>query len=450
MLRVIQNSHAAGAKSYYSTGDYFLDGQEMAGVWRGEGAKQLGLSGEIKRADWDALCDGINPKNGEKLLQRRKENRTVCYDFNFHVPKSLSVLYAMTEDGRIFDAFRECVDSTMQDIEKEMHTRVRIGGKNEDRLSPNITYGLFIHKTARPVGGIPDPHLHAHAVVFNETFDEKEKRWKAGQFKPVVSDAAWFASVFHARLSRKLAELGLPIERTKKGWEIEGVARTLVNKFSRRTALIEEKAREKGIEDPDVKAELGAKTRSRKAKNLTMPQLQAEWRGRMSAQELDALARLEERIGSDPLPQDDGAAAKALDYAVGHEFERRSVVPQRQLLSTALRHGVGRVTPEQIVAQADRHGLIIGERKGKRMATTRKALELETAIVTFARNGRGKYRPLGNPGRKLSREWLNAEHARPSNIFLARMTASLWFGVLPASVKRRCSRKPLRASKKME
>ena len=414
MLRIIQNSHAAGAKSYYSSGDYYLDGQELAGVWRGEGAKKLGLSGEVKRAEWDALCDGINPNTGEKLLQRRKENRTVCYDFNFHVPKSVSVLYAgMTEDDprarALLDAFRESVESTMQDIEKEMHTRVRKDGKNEDRLSPNMTYGLFVHKTARPVAGVPDPHLHAHAVVFNQNFDAQEKIWKAGQFKPVVSDAAWFSSVFHARLSAKLAALGLPIERTKTGWEIEGVSRTLVNKFSRRTALIEEKAREKGIEDPDAKAELGAKTRSRKAKNLTMPELQAEWRGRMSPQELDVLARLEERIGGDPLPQDEGAAAKSMDYAIGHEFERRSVVPQRQLLATALRHGVGRVTPEQIIRQADRSGLIVGERKGKRMTTTRQALALESAIVRFARDGRGKYRRLGKPGRKLSREWLNPQ-----------------------------------------
>jgi hypothetical protein len=73
MLRIIQNSHAVGAKSYYTTGDYYLDGeeQELPGVWRGEGAKKLGLFGEIQRADWDALCDGINPKTGEKLLQRR-------------------------------------------------------------------------------------------------------------------------------------------------------------------------------------------------------------------------------------------------------------------------------------------------------------------------------------------------------------------------------------------
>jgi conjugative relaxase-like TrwC/TraI family protein len=409
MLRIIQNSHAAGAKSYYTSGDYYLDGeeQELPGVWRGEGAKKLGLTGEIQRADWDALCDGINPTNGEKLLQRRKDNRTVCYDFNFHVPKSISLLYALTGDDRILDAFRDSVDSTMQDIEQEMHTRVRKDGKNEDRLSRNMTVGLFIHKTARPIDGVPDCHLHAHAVAFNCTHDDQEQAWKAGQFRPILNDAAWWGAVFHARFARRLSELGLPIERTKKSYELAGVSRALIEKFSRRTALIEERAREKGIEDPDAKAELGAKTRSKKVKNLSMPQLQAEWRGRMTPQELDAMSRLEKLLGGDAQPQDESAAGRGIAYAIGHEFERKSVIPERKLLTTALKHSIGHALPEQVVKEADRNGVIIGERCGRRMVTTREVLEEEKRIIDFARGGRGTLPALGKRGRKLKRDWLN-------------------------------------------
>ena len=72
--------------------------------------------------------------------------------------------------------------------------------------------------------------------------------------------------MFHSRFAHRLADLGLPIERTKKGWELAGVDKGLIDKFSRRTAQIEEKAREMGIDDPEAKAELGAKTRERKAK----------------------------------------------------------------------------------------------------------------------------------------------------------------------------------------
>ncbi|HEX3600546.1 MAG TPA: MobF family relaxase [Lacipirellulaceae bacterium] len=409
MLRINQNSHAAGAKSYYTTSDYYVDGQERAGVWRGEGAKKLGLSGEIQRADWDALCDGLDPKSGEKLLQRIKDNRTVGYDFNFHVPKSVSVLYAATKDERIVDAFRASVDATMREIETEMQTRVRKDGKNEDRRTGNMLWGEFVHFTSRPMhDGVPDPHLHAHCFVLNTTWDAEEKAWKSGQFRPVVSDAAYFASVFHSRFANKLADLGLPIERTKNRWEIGGgMPKSLIRKFSRRTALIEETAREKGIEDPKAKSELGAKTRSRKAKNMSMPQLQAEWRSRMSPQELEALAHLEKLIGGDARPTDEGSAERAVAFAIGHEFERRSVVPERQLLATALKHAVGRATPEQVLKQIDRSGVIIGERKGRRMATTREVLGEERRIIDFARSGRGAAAPLGKPDYKLKKQDLD-------------------------------------------
>ena len=46
MLRIIQNSTAAGAKSYYSTADYYTEGQELVGIWRGKGTAMLGLEGE--------------------------------------------------------------------------------------------------------------------------------------------------------------------------------------------------------------------------------------------------------------------------------------------------------------------------------------------------------------------------------------------------------------------
>ena len=106
MLRINQNTQAAGAKSYYSTADYYSEGQELTGRWRGEAARQLGLQGDVKQADWDALCDNQHPQTGEQLTPRRQMGRTVGYDFNFHVPKSVSVLYAMTRDERLLDAVR--------------------------------------------------------------------------------------------------------------------------------------------------------------------------------------------------------------------------------------------------------------------------------------------------------------------------------------------------------
>jgi conjugative relaxase-like TrwC/TraI family protein len=407
MLRITQNVHAAGAKSYYSTADYYSEGQELTGRWRGDAARRLGLEGNVKQAQWDALCDNQHPQTGKRLTPRTDSDRTVGYDFNFHVPKSVSLLYATTRDDRLLDAFRDAVDDTMHAMEAEMQTRVRKNGRNENRRTGNMVWGEFVHFTSRPVDGLPDPHLHAHCFVFNTTWDKDEQAWKAGQFRDLKRDAPYFEAVFHSRLSHRLYDLGLPIQRTAKGWELAGVDKGLIDKFSRRTALIEQKAREKGIDDPAAKDELGAKTRERKQKDLAFPELQETWRGRMSPQEIELLKDLERKLGGDAEPRDESAAVRAIDHAIGHVFERRSVVPERQLLRAALKHSVGQATVEQVHDRANRAELINGDRHGRRMVTTREVLKEEMKLVAFARQGRGSCKPFVKRHDRFQRDWLN-------------------------------------------
>ncbi len=407
MLRIIQSTGSAHAKSYYSTADYYSEGQELTGRWRGQAAKLLGLDGDVQQAQWDALCDNSHPATGVRLTARQRNDRTVGYDFNFHVPKSLSLLYATTRDERLLDAFRDSVDGTMHDIEAEMAARVRKGGKNEDRRTGNMAWGEFIHFTSRPVDGVPDPHLHAHCYVFNTTFDAQEQAWKAGQFRELKRDAPYFEAVFHSRLAHQLSDLGLPIERTKKGWELSGVNQELVEKFSRRTAQIEEKAREMGLDSAAAKDGLGAKTREHKQKNLSFPELQKTWQSRMTAEERQLLASLEQRIGGDAEPVDDSAAARGLEYAVGHMFERKSVVPERRLLAEALKHSVGEASPESVHQAYERSDLIRGDRDGQKMATTRDVLKEERRVIAFARQGRGACKPYSKHHDSFKRDWLN-------------------------------------------
>ncbi len=412
MLRITQNAQAGGAKSYYSTADYYSEGQELTGRWRGKAARMLGLEGNVRQEEWDALCDNLHPTSGEKLTPRQKADRTIGYDFNFHVPKSVSLLYAVTRDDRILNAFRDSVDETMRDIESEMSTRVRKGGKNENRVTGNMVWGEYVHFTSRPVNGVPDPHLHAHCFAFNTTFDKKEEAWKAGQFRDLKRDAPYFEAVFHARFSHRLAELGLPIERKRKGWELGGVDRGLIDKFSRRKAQVDEKARELGIDDPEAKSELVVRTRERKQKDLTLPELQETWRGRLSRQERDALASLAEKLGGDAEPRNGNASRRAMEYAIGAGFERRSVMPERELLAIALKQAVGQATVEQVLDRAAQSELIIRDRSGRRMATTRDVLQEERRVIEFAKDGRGKCKPLVGKGRKLKRDWLNDEQKK--------------------------------------
>lgn len=409
MLRIIQNSHVAGAKNYYSTADYYSAGQELVGQFRGEGAKLLGLAHEVDKSSWDALCDNRDPTTGEKLTPRVKDNRTVGYDFNFHVPKSVSLLYGVTRDERILDAFRDAMRETMDDIQSEVQTRVRKSGQNEDRTTGNLVWGEFVHFTSRPVDGVPDPHLHGHSFVFNITHDDQENRWKAAQFRNLKRDAPYFQAAYHNRLARNLQAAGLPIERTAKGWEIAGLTPAMLAKFSRRTRQIEALAKEKGITDPQQKAELGAKTRQKKQTELSAESLRQEWLSRLSGSEGDALVKAYGRLGSVPTREEPSATRAAVDHAIEHCFERKSVVPERTLVAEALQRGVGQVTPEGVRQEMDRQGVITATRSGQVLVTTRAVLAEERRMLGFARAGRGTCKPLGKPEHLIQRDWLNAD-----------------------------------------
>jgi conjugative relaxase-like TrwC/TraI family protein len=404
---MIQNTSSAGAKHYYSTADYYTEGQELQGFWRGQGAVRLGLRGLIEREAWDALCDNRHPETGDALTLRRKQERRVGYDFNFHVPKSVSVLYGLTKDERILDAFCASVDETMRDMESEMKTRVRASGKNEDRTTGNMVWGEFIHTTARPVDGVPDPHLHAHCFVFNTTFDDQENRWKAGQFGDLKRDAPYFEAMFHSRMARRLADLGLPTVRTKTGWEVEGIAGSALDKFSRRTALIEETARAKGITNAKEKEGLGAKTRQRKVKEMSFNELRKLWVARLTDDEMAGIQKTGSRMGGPSIAEEEHAASAAVHLATEHCFERKSVVPERQLLATALKQSVGKASVSSVVREFKEQNFIIAERERRRWATTTEVLAEEERMIDFARHGRGSRTALGSASHVFHRDWLN-------------------------------------------
>jgi len=405
MIRITQQDNAGAAKSYYSKADYYSEGQELVGSWGGKGASRLGLEGTVDKFSFERLCDNLHPSTGEPLTVRTRTERRVGYDFTFSVPKSVSLLYAMSGDQDIMDAFRAAVAETMREIETEMKTRVRKGGKDEDRVTGELTWAEFIHTTSRPVDGIPDPQLHAHVFTFNQTFDAVEHRWKAGQFADIKRDAPYFQAAFRVRLANRLQDLGFGVERKRDDFELAGIPRDVLGRFSRRTVLIEKKAEELGISDPDRKAELGAETRDRKSFALGWEDLRKEWNARLTDDEREALAAVHrrERVFARP----ERGEGLAVDYAIEHSFTRDAVVPERKLLTEALKRGIGSVTVEDVTREAAERPLIRSDVAGRKMATTKEMLNLESRLTDFAREGRGRFRPIGDPQRPCSRDWFN-------------------------------------------
>src|SRR6202795_2034437 len=318
MIRITQQDNAGAAKKYYSTADYYSEGQEIGGSWGGKGASRLGLEGKVDKFSFERLGDNLDPQTGEPLTVRTRAERRVGYDFTFSVPKSVSLLYAMSGDQDILEAFRASVDETMREIEAEMKTRVRMNGMDEDRVTGNMAWAQFIHTTSRPVDGLPDPQLHAHVFVFNTTWDEEERRWKAGQFADIKRDSPYFQAAFRVRLANRLQDIGFGVERKRDDFEIAGIPADVLKRFSRRTALIEKVAEEKGITDPDRKAELGAETREKKEKTLSWQQLQKEWRKRLSDSEWQVLKAVQGRERK--AARLERGERLAVDHAVEHSF----------------------------------------------------------------------------------------------------------------------------------
>jgi conjugative relaxase-like TrwC/TraI family protein len=403
MIRMIQSSSAGQAKAYFSDAlvksDYFVNDQELQGRFEGRIAERLGITGMASKESFFALCENKQPLTGQALTPRTKEERTTGYDINFHCPKSVSIIHALSKDNHIMELFQSSVRATMNDIEADAQTRVRKNGRYADRITGELIWADFTHQTARPVDdSAPDPQLHSHCFVFNVTWDEQEKRYKAGQFRDIKRDMPYYQALFHKRLSDKLIEAGYAIRKTANSFEIVGVPQKAIDLFSKRTDAIGQYAKENHITDAKQLSELGARTRSKKQKGLSMEELKESWREQIKALDNDPEPSENAPIRYAPHKEHAKDEAKdSIDYAIQHSFERASVMGERRLAETAIKHSLGNasLSVEDVLAEFKTDSRIIRvQERGRTVCTTKEVLSEEKAMVALARQGLGKMQPL--------------------------------------------------------
>lgn len=403
MIRMIQSNSADHAKAYFtdalSKSDYYINDQELAGKLHGLLAERLGLDSKVSKEVFFSLCENTNPLTGQSITPRTREERRVGYDINFHCPKSVSLVHALSKDNHIMEVFEESVTETMKDIESDSMTRIRKDGAIDDRKTGELIWADFIHQTARPVDELaPDPHLHSHCFVFNMTWDEEEQKFKAGQFGDIKRDMPYYQALFHKRLSDKLIAKGYQVKRTDKSFEIEGVPQKAIDLFSKRTDEIGQFAKKHGITNQKELAELGARTRSKKQKGFTMSELKDLWRNQIA--ELGGFAESEKnqaiRFGNNEA-KPKIHAYQCVDFAIKHSFERASVMGGRRILETAFRQGIGdhSVTIKEIQEGFNADKRIIGIKERNRMlCTTKEVLNEERQMVELAKKGEGQIKPI--------------------------------------------------------
>ena len=408
MLRITRQYSAAAVKKYYEHSDYYTEGPNaLQGYWFGKAAKKLGLEGVVDKTMFDRVVENRHPVNdNQSLTSRTRADRVIGADFTFNVPKSVSIIWALTQDHRILDAVREAVSETLEEIEQDVETRVHEGKEMHREKTGNVIGASWLHTTARPEDGVPMPHLHVHAWIANATHDGN--KFKAIDFANVKADGPYFEARFHSRLASKLQDtLGVATQRQGKKWfEVKGVPRNIVELYSERTQKIEQVARDKRITNPEQKAQLGAKTRQGKTKTIPADELPGMWRWMLSEGAMTDLRDDVMRAGVTTMRHVDAKAA--VDYAIGHQFSKKSTVKERRLMTDAIWRGMGDVPLADIDEEHGKRTFVRRGESDKAWVTTPEILKEEQFILRFARKGLGSVKPLAADA-EIERVWLSDE-----------------------------------------
>src|SRR5580692_4773559 len=350
----------ADAKRYFrehlSAGEYYAEGQQVRGQWYGKGAAELGLTGVTNVEQFERLCDNLHPQTGLRLTLRQKTTRTesdvdgaehehanrrVFYDFTISPPKSVSIAALVGNDKRIIEAHDEAVQVAMRQLQTYAATRVRTQGQYAQRITGNTVGAVFRHDTSRAL----DPHLHSHCILINATHDAVEGRWKALEACEMVTAQKFVRNVYYHELVRSLQKFGYGVENNPRGdFEIAGVSKELIDRFSKRHREIDEKTKEFLEREPDkanqnikvIRANIAHKERARQINDVGIVKLQSTWNKQLSWREWWQIHHLDNHRSTE-IPEKI-TAGQAVSWAEQHLFERRSVVHEHEIWRHALEH----------------------------------------------------------------------------------------------------------------
>lgn len=292
---------ASGAASYFAKDDYYTseNSSEMS-TWGGQGAEDLGLSGEVDAKDFENVLNGILP-DGTGVNQVAK--RTIGTDLTFSMPKSASVMAYVAGDKRVLEAHLSAVKATMKWVEKTFaETRDYSRNRNGEPVrTGNLVYAIFQHDTSRSL----DPQGHLHVVIAAIT-KTAGGAWQALWNNPLYKNNTTIGSAYRATFRKKLNELGYETRITGKHgqFEIAGVPKQVMEAFSQRREEIIRKAEELGVSTPQGQDKIVVNTRDPKLNVEDKTALREEWKSRAAALGFDG-KELVDRAVERSQPADD-------------------------------------------------------------------------------------------------------------------------------------------------
>ena len=401
-------SSASQAASYYEADDYYAEGGLAPSEWLGEGASELGLTGEVDREQFRELLEGH--VDGEQLGTTRdgKIEHRPGWDITLSAPKSVSIMAEVAGDKRLIAAHAAASKVALAHVEKHMAaTRVRNGGVVEREATGNLAIATFRHATSRA----QDPQLHTHAVVLNATKDQ-QGAWRSLEPRAFYQLQKEIGAVYRQELAHGVSRLGYTIERGKDStFEIAGVPKAATEVLSQRTAAIDARLAERGKTRAEASAaekQIAAlDTREAKA-SVDHRALRQEWRATADAAGFDRAARegliAEAQVRSNAASLDPALLARqAVAFATDKLSEREAVFSASVLAREAGDHAFGKLSHGDIttaIAEGQKSGALVPrallDRRGAEFAgfTTPTGIETERAMLRIEAAGRGMAAPL--------------------------------------------------------
>jgi conjugative relaxase-like TrwC/TraI family protein len=245
--------NAKAALAYYDhlrRDDYYTRGVEPPGRWAGQGADRLSLRGPVTRAEFEGALGGLDPKTGDRLVQHggRGRDHSAGWDMTFSAPKSVSVLWALSEgpDRRMVEqAHQSAVLAATAHLERTAAwaRRGRAGTVREQ--TAGLLMAQFDHHTSRE----SDPQLHTHCFVFNLA-PRRDGSWGAIVSRELYKAQKDAGTLYRRELGGALERLGYRLDRQKDGFRVAAIPRDIERAFSKRRQAIEEAARIHGYKTP--------------------------------------------------------------------------------------------------------------------------------------------------------------------------------------------------------
>jgi conjugative relaxase-like TrwC/TraI family protein len=267
------------------------------------------------------------------------------YDLTLRPPKSVSVLWALADDGRrgeIRRAHTEAVDEVVRYYETNA-VFARQGGKDRHLVSSaGIVAAAFDHRTSRA----GDPLLHTHVVTANMTSvdDSADAWWRAIAGIGLYEHAHAAGYLYQAHLRHLLAgRLGVQFTPVVNGHaEVVGVPPEVIQVFSKRRAEIEEVLAESASQSARAAQVATLQTRQAKDYSVDAETLEQRWRDEAAAVGFGAVDADGCFDRDEPPTLEPRLVDRCFDALVGpHGLTERSATFRRTDVIEALASAVG-------------------------------------------------------------------------------------------------------------